>query len=243
MKHLFLPLVLVLTLAGVLQADMSELKKRAFSASKVKAEQGDANAQFSLGGIYYQGIVAEKDYAKAIEWYTKAAEQGHTEAQYNLGYMYYDGRGVSVDYAKAYHWFELAAEDDDVKAQLYLARMNYEGKGVDQNYDKAFQLYKKVADETNHAKAQERVGHMFRRGLGIARNKEMAKYYLEKASQQSCGEAQYELGDMYLSENVQSPEAKQLMQEAYLNGIPKAKEVMDEHNWEPIQDTRSMPEE
>ena len=222
---------------------MTELQKRAYVSSKQKAETGDANAQFSLGGIYYQGIVAKQDYQKAIHWFTKAAEQGHTKAEYNLGYMFFDGRGVEVDYKKAYEWFEMAADGDDTKAQLYLAKMNYEGLGVDKNLEKAFFYYKKVADETHDPRAQQRVGHMFRRGEGVEKNKAMAKLYLEKSSQQSCGEAQYELGEMYLSEGTNKAEAKQLMQEAYLNGVTEAKEVLDEHNWKPIADTKTMPME
>ena len=36
-------------------------------------------------------LVLNKDYAKALELYTRAAEAGYLSAQYNLGYMYYYG--------------------------------------------------------------------------------------------------------------------------------------------------------
>ncbi len=40
------------------------------------AEQGDANAQCSLGMAYDNGTGVPKDSAKAVNWVRKAAEQG-----------------------------------------------------------------------------------------------------------------------------------------------------------------------
>lgn len=42
----------------------------------LKAEQGDARAQFRLGMAYYNGDRIEKSQEKAFEWWTKAADQG-----------------------------------------------------------------------------------------------------------------------------------------------------------------------
>ena len=42
----------------------------------MRAEQGIANAQNDLGVCYYNGEGVEKDLAKSVEWYTKAAEKG-----------------------------------------------------------------------------------------------------------------------------------------------------------------------
>src|SRR5215475_4304735 len=58
------------------------------------AEQGDVNAQFILGGVYYAGAGIPQNYSEAMKWYTRAANQGHAEAQNYLGAMYYIGRGV-----------------------------------------------------------------------------------------------------------------------------------------------------
>ncbi len=51
---------------------------------QVKAT-GEAEAQFKLAYRYSTGQGMPKDYAKALEWYRKAAAQGHARAQYNLG--------------------------------------------------------------------------------------------------------------------------------------------------------------
>src|SRR3990167_550255 len=53
----------------------------------VEADQGDASAQFNLGGMYRQGFGVKQDYAEAVKWYRLAADQGHAIAQNNMGVM------------------------------------------------------------------------------------------------------------------------------------------------------------
>lgn len=49
------------------------------------AEQGHAEAQYSLGHCYYTGRGVGHDKKRAVKWYQKAAEQGHEDAQFALG--------------------------------------------------------------------------------------------------------------------------------------------------------------
>ena len=44
-------------------------------------------AQFSLAGLYSQGLGVNKDPQRACELWKLAANQGHHTAQYNLGYI------------------------------------------------------------------------------------------------------------------------------------------------------------
>ena len=62
------------------------------------AEQGNANAQYSLGVLYETGEGVAQDYKTAVKWYTLAAEQGNADAQYNLGDMYYQDADVVLDH-------------------------------------------------------------------------------------------------------------------------------------------------
>ena len=47
---------------------------------KDAAESGNARAQAYLGKFYSEGYYLEKDSAKALEWYQKAAAQGNQDA-------------------------------------------------------------------------------------------------------------------------------------------------------------------
>ena len=66
-----------------------------------QAEAGDADAQNYVGEIYLKGLGTEPDYAKAREWFEKAAAQNSRRARINLGYLYEQGLGVDRDIAKA----------------------------------------------------------------------------------------------------------------------------------------------
>jgi TPR repeat protein len=82
-----------------------------------KATEGDAEAQFNLGIMYYEGGAVRQDFRLAADWFRKAAEQGHADAQYNLGVMYVEGRGVPQDFRKAVDWYARAAEQGLAHAQ------------------------------------------------------------------------------------------------------------------------------
>jgi len=85
---------------------------------KDAAEQGDAEAQFSLGLSYDIGNGVAEDHKEAVRWYTKAAEQGHADAQYRLGFSYHYGYGgVIKDKVQAYAWYNIAAANGDEHAK------------------------------------------------------------------------------------------------------------------------------
>lgn len=95
------------------------------------AAQGDKIEQFNLGVRYATGNGAPLDYAKAVEWYVRAAEQGLAEAQYNLGMIYWEGRaGVTPDLARADKWFTRAAKQGVIPAKTALLLM-YTGRAIE----------------------------------------------------------------------------------------------------------------
>ena len=79
------------------------------AALRVKANAGDADAQFNLGVWYNFGHGVPQDSAQAVAWIRKAADQGLVGAQFNLGNAYRDGHGVPQDYVEAHKWINLAA--------------------------------------------------------------------------------------------------------------------------------------
>jgi len=78
-------------------------------ALRAQAEQGDAEAQVSLGFMYGNGQGVVPDDKQAVVWYRKAADQGQAVAQNNLGIMYGNGQGVVQNYVQAHKWYNLAA--------------------------------------------------------------------------------------------------------------------------------------
>jgi len=83
-----------------------------FEATRLAAQQGDANAQFELGLMYFMGKVVPQNYVEAAKWYRLAAEQGHAKAQFNLGELYDLGLGVAQNYAEASKWYRSAKDPE-----------------------------------------------------------------------------------------------------------------------------------
>ncbi len=105
---------------------------RSLDELRVAAEKGDAEAEFTLAGLYYKGEGVQQDYNEAAKWYIKASEQNLWKAQFNLGAMYEDGLGVPQSYKKAVEWFTKAAEQNDPSAQFTLGLIYHNGEGVPQ---------------------------------------------------------------------------------------------------------------
>ena len=61
------------------------------------AEEGDADAQYNLGVLYFEGQGVPEDRSETIRWFRLAADQGHAGAQYALGVSYREGEGVPED--------------------------------------------------------------------------------------------------------------------------------------------------
>ncbi len=117
----------------------------AFKISLPLAEQGDADAQFSLGVMYDKGRGVPQDDAEAVKWYREAAEWGVAEAQYKLGVMYDKGRGVPQDDAEGVKWSRKAAEQGYARAQNDLGVMYNDGQGVPKDYAHAHMWFNLAA--------------------------------------------------------------------------------------------------
>ncbi|OLF34360.1 tetratricopeptide repeat protein, partial [Psychrobacter sp. Rd 27.2] len=75
------------------------------AASQAPIDNGSIAAQYEIGAMYAAGEKVPQDYAKAAEWFHKAADQGDATAQWNLGIFYNSGLGVAQDSFKAFRWF------------------------------------------------------------------------------------------------------------------------------------------
>jgi len=119
------------------------------------AERGEAEAQFYLGSLYFEGHNAPNDHADyvipqnyelAIMWFQKAAEKGYAPAQHALGVMHYFGQGLPQDYERAANWCLKAADQGHIDAQYTLGLMYYSGQGVTQDYAESAIWCRKASD-------------------------------------------------------------------------------------------------
>ncbi len=93
---------------------------QAFASCQKAAATGDLAAEAALGRLYITGRGTNKDVARGLALWTRAADNNGkhrgrdsgalASVQKSLGELYYAGKDVPQDYAKAYYWLELAGD-------------------------------------------------------------------------------------------------------------------------------------
>ena len=176
-------------------SDLSTHKDDLFSVLAA-AEQGNADAQVSLGQmcVYGRGLV--KDEVKGVQWYRKAAEQGNAHGLELLGDAYRDGIGVEANYELALHWYRKGIEQEHPGIQVSLGTMYQYGFGVAQSDEQALQWYRKAADQGN-ADAQNILGNAYYNGTGVVQDHVQAAHWYQKAADLGNAAAQNNLGNVY----------------------------------------------
>jgi TPR repeat protein len=142
-----------------------ETKEKVFAVLQWNADRGYATAMFGLGSLYHHG----QDYAKAYEWYEKAASKGHATAMTQLGLLYENGLGVAQDYAKAREWYEKAAGKSDARAKPQLEELPIKEAAGAGHYAQALQLQEALAAKQEAAETKRNPGEETARAFkGVA---------------------------------------------------------------------------
>jgi TPR repeat protein len=101
------------------------------------------------GWSYWNGTGVEKDYAKAVEYFQKAADQGDSGGEYGLGCAYDYGLGLGKDYSQAVKWYRKSSDQGNSYGQFGLGNCYELGKGVSRDLEKAKNLYELSAKQNN----------------------------------------------------------------------------------------------
>ena len=120
------------------------------------AYEEDPAAQRNLAHLYRMGLGVKQDFAKAADWYRKAAELGLARAQANLANMYLRGQGVEKNASEA-------AQQGHTISQYNMGLIYEHGLGTDADDVEAVKWYY-LASKSGHAKA------LSKRALLISKN-------------------------------------------------------------------------
>lgn len=121
-------------------AEDAERRQKAEATMRSQVE-----AVYQEGRSHYRGLDVPRNYAKAREFFERAAAQGHASAQHDLGFLYHYGHGTTQDYAKACSWYEKAASQGHADAQYILGAMYLGGYGVKKDAARARAWFEKAA--------------------------------------------------------------------------------------------------
>jgi TPR repeat protein len=161
-----------------------------------KASAGNAPAEFRVGVQYELGAHVQKDFAKAAEWYRKAADNGYPQAQHSLGLLYELGYGVRQDEATAAVWYRKAAEKGFAPAQFSLGLCYVHGKGVPLDFGQALAWYGKAANQGN-SDAMLNLAYLYHNGQGVPKDEARSFDYVRQAAEAGSADAQFQLGMDY----------------------------------------------
>lgn len=114
---------------GSRQEAAAEIQKGNYAIAyhlwRLQADQGDADACYSLGWMYHNGYGLVINDREAENYWQRAAAQGHSDAMFALGNLYsLGGKNVSQDYVRAVRMWAQSAEmghQDASRALLQLA--------------------------------------------------------------------------------------------------------------------------
>jgi len=158
------------TLADAQKAYAAGSYAKAFGMYMPLARKGEAQAQLSVGVMYYIGQSVTQDHKEAAKWFTYAGRQGNALAQNIMGEMHDLGLGVPQNYTTAAKWYRLSAEQGNVQGQYNLGIMYERELGVRQDYVLAYMwlLLAKSPTETLSSIAKHMTNKQISRAKALA---------------------------------------------------------------------------
>lgn len=169
----------------------------AFEIYTQLSDNGDADAQTSLGYMYQNEQGCQKDEAKTLELYTKAAEASQPYALFNLAILYGNGiGGVAHDQFKAHELHMEAAIREVVPAMYEVALMLERGLGCTQNYSEAAFWYEEGA-KRGSLECFNNLGVLYKEGHGVPQDEARTFICFSRAAEGGLAEGLYNLGLLY----------------------------------------------
>ncbi len=209
------------------------------------AADESAQALKDRAKAYYYGLGGERNLAKALQLYLRAADLGDAEAQYIGGGMLFKGLGAPQDTARAFRLLYQAAingKSSAVSEQL-IGQAFLLGSGLPKNYAKAARWYTQAAENGNR-EAQNELGFLYFLGRGVEQDLEKGGDYFLMAARGGLAVAQYNVGVMYATgrgvDGVDLPRAYAWLNIAATGGHSPARAARD--SLEPMLDRSQLLE-
>ncbi len=167
----------------------------------------DAEAEFALAQLVFEGRAFTPDAGQARRLAERAALRGLAGAQNMFGFLWQHGLGGERDLTEARRWYEQAANAGDANAQVNLGWLYQQGLGVDPDLARAAQWYEKAA-ASGSAAAMTNLGAL---NEGQLRHAGAAADWYEKAAATGVPVAAYRLGRMIEAGNGRRADAAQAL--------------------------------
>ena len=175
---------------------LKRTKEKRSNGTVKAAVNGYAVSQYNLACQYEKGRGVERDYARAMFWYEKAAEQNDSSAEVNIGYLYSEGIGVPRDMQKALYWYRRAAAHENTDAHDQYRAHVLSGFRSQKRYKPCHAVLHHGGGE-DHPRAQYLLGEAYETGRGLEKDCSRALYWYKKAADNGELLAMDRLGQIY----------------------------------------------
>ncbi|MDP0563394.1 MAG: tetratricopeptide repeat protein [Candidatus Endonucleobacter sp. (ex Gigantidas childressi)] len=226
---------------------------KAFECFKEPAKKENAEAQYYLGHMLYQGLGVAASHHAAFKWLRQSAVHGNIKAQTELADMFYHGHGISDNRIESAAWRMVANKngriwilkhyDDDIITEHDNLKIK----------DRAYEIWQ-IVSESNDCKQTLEEGMSFlSNGEG-----EFAVKIFKTAAAQGSAIAEYNLGCMYyegngvhkdyrtafhwfyLSAYHDYSDAQSEIANMYFNGCGVEKDIIESCAWFDIANTKEV---
>ncbi len=161
---------------------------------KKASKQGNANAQYRLGTMYYS---KDKDFFEKLAFMFLPRMSSAPRPQPWPHKLPADA--ISQDKDKALSLFEMSSNQGHPGGQYMLANMYSHGDIIQKDNKKAYNLYRKSANQ-NFSPAQVQLAKAYLHGIGTKTNFEKSVYWYEKALESK----RYFYGGKYKVERIKA---------------------------------------
>lgn len=154
-------------------------------------------AQRFIGEMYRCGHGVSVDNDLASQWFKKSSGCD-LSLQIEICLLLLEPDVGLDDKKMSVRWLTDLANQGHVESQLKLGDIHCNDSNTTfRDYKLAMHWFKKAVDNTNDAKAQFFIGLMYKSGLGVQRNGDVALSWIRKSADQGYSKAQNNLGLMY----------------------------------------------
>jgi len=142
----------------------------AISLYKLSSREGEDEANFQLGKIFYLKKYHKRNLLEAFKYFKKAADYEHIKAKYNLAIIYGQKGFKKHSYKHSYDLFLSLAKQGNYKAQYRVGIYLLYGLGIEKDYSLSKRWLEQAYFKNGYKKASCGISYIYANGLGVIQN-------------------------------------------------------------------------
>ena len=167
---------------------------------KLEADgHADDNLFYKLGRMHMNGLGADKNTAKALDYFKRSAELNNKNALFEYGKALLLGENINQDIPQGFDMIKKAVALGNANAKRFLALDYILGDHMDQDIDRGIEMLTELADNGDILSAYK-LGIIYLKGNLVFENLFLAEKYLREAADDNNEFAMYALAKLYLSD-------------------------------------------